>query len=47
MYDAGNKTEIDANFGAALTPLPDFIWDELDALNLNAIWEAGEQAEGD
>ncbi len=46
LTGAKNIAEIDANFGSALTPLPDYIWDELDALNLNAIWEAGEKAEG-
>lgn len=43
LTGARNIAEIDANFSAALTPLPDSIWPKLDALNLNAIWEAGEQ----
>lgn len=42
LTGAKNKAEVDANFGAALTPLPEAIWDELDALNLNALWEQGE-----
>jgi len=46
LTGAKNIAEIDANFGAALAPLPDNIWDKLDALNLNALWEQGE-AESD
>lgn len=42
LTGAKNKAEIDANFTAATTPLPDSVWDELDALNLSAMWEAGE-----
>ena len=42
LTGAKNKAEVDANFGAALTPLPETIWDELEALNLNALWEQGE-----
>ena len=42
LTGAKNKAQVDQNFAAATTPLPDSIWDELDALNLSAIWEAGE-----
>lgn len=42
LTGAKNRQEIDANFTAATEPLPESIWKELDALNLNAIWEAGE-----
>jgi len=41
LTGAKNIAEIDENFGAALQPVPDEIWDELDALNLNDIWEKG------
>lgn len=44
LTGAKNKAEIDANFSAALTPLPNSIWPELDALDLNAMWVAGESA---
>ncbi len=46
LTGAKNIAEINENFGAALMPLPDEIWDALDALNLSAIWEKGE-AEAD
>ena len=44
LTGAKNIAQIDENFTAATTPLPDSIWDELDALNLSAIWEVGEAA---
>ena len=44
LTGAKNIAEIDANFTAATTPLPDSIWPELEALNLDGIWRAGEQA---
>lgn len=48
LTGAKNTAEIDENFAAATMPLPDSIWDELDALNLSAMWEAGEaQANAD
>ena len=44
LTGAKNKAEVDANFTAATTPLPDDIWEELAALDLNSIWEAGEKS---
>lgn len=44
LTGAKNKAQIDENFSAATTPLPDSVWDELEALNLSAMWEAGEAA---
>jgi aryl-alcohol dehydrogenase-like predicted oxidoreductase len=43
LTGAKNIAEIDANFTAATTPLPDSIWPQLDALNLSQLWERGEQ----
>jgi aryl-alcohol dehydrogenase-like predicted oxidoreductase len=46
LTGAKNIAEIDANFTAATTPLPEAIWSELEALDLNGMWEAGEQRAG-
>ena len=43
LTGAKNIEEIDANFTAATTPLPDDIWDELAELDLSSIWESGEK----
>ena len=43
LTGAKNIAEIDANFTAATTPLPESIWPELAALDLNAMWLRGEQ----
>ena len=43
LTGAKNIAEIDANFTAAMTPLPESIWSDLEALDLHSMWEAGER----
>ena len=43
LTGAKNIAEIDANFTAATTPLPESIWPELDALDLDGMWDKGEK----
>ena len=46
LTGAKNIAEIDANFTAATRPLPESIWSELEALDLDGMWRAGEQQAG-
>lgn len=43
LTGAKNIAEIDANFTAATTALPESIWSELELLDLDGMWRAGEQ----
>jgi hypothetical protein len=43
LTGARSIAEIDANFTAATTRVPDSFWAEMEALDLNGIWEAGER----